>query len=430
MPNTIYVLQDRCTGCSSCARVCPVPCIDMVPRPAEDKAKGVKWPKLAVIDVDKCIFCGACVEACDNLFEKTKGKNPDIFHAIVMEKEQVISTTAVDTALYHGVWCYAEQRHGKLMPTIYELLNIGRKLSGDLNEELAAVLIGHQVEGFSQDLIEHGADKVYVFDHPIFEQFLDEVYTQAMVDLIKQEKPNKLLMSASTLGRSFASRVAVTAHTGITADATELAIDPKTGMLHATRPSFGGNLMATILCEKHRPEMVTVRPMAFPRAERQPGRQGKILTVKADPSQWKVRAKFAQFIPEQSEIQDISQAEIIVSGGRGLGKPEGFRLIEEFAKTLSAAVGASRAVVDAGWIPYRHQVGLTGRTVRPKLYIACGISGQIQHLAGMSSSDVIVAMNTDPEAPMMKLANFAVEGDLYELIPAVIKELKHLKGEN
>ncbi|OGR91847.1 MAG: hypothetical protein A2992_09165 [Elusimicrobia bacterium RIFCSPLOWO2_01_FULL_59_12] len=427
MPNRIYVIQERCTGCTACAKVCPVTCIDMVERPADDKAKGVKWPRLAVIDEIKCIFCGACVDTCNTLGEKAK--KPDIFRAIVMEKETVAPTTPIlDPALFKGVWCYAEVRHGKLMSTAFELLNIGRKLAGDLKEDLSAVLIGHNVSASAQDLIEHGADKVYVLDDPMFAQFVDEAYAAALTDLIKREKPNKFLLPASTIGRSFGSRVAISANTGITADATELAIDPQTGTLDATRPSFGGNLMATILCEKHRPEMATVRPMSFPRSDRQPGRQGKVIPVTFDASQWKIREKFVEFVAEKSETQDIASAETIVSGGRGLGKPEGFKLIEEFAKLLGGAVGASRAVVDAGWIPYRHQIGLTGRTVRPKLYIACGISGAIQHLAGMSSSEFIVAINKDPQAPMMQLANLAVEGDLCEILPLVIEEIKKLKG--
>lgn len=421
MPNEIYVLGDRCTGCTRCVRTCPVDAISMAERPSHPK----KW-KLAVID-EKCVFCNACVVECDTLAEKTGKGKEGLFHAIVMHKEEVAGP-ALDPTHYKGVWCYAEQRHGKLMPTIYELLHVGRQLAGDLNEPLCAVLIGHKVAEAAGSLIEHGADVVYVCDHPIFEHFLDEAYTQAMTDLILKEKPNKLLMPASTIGRSFASRVAIAAQTGITADATGLSIDKKSRMLHATRPSFGGNLMATILCERHRPEMATVRPMAFPRAEKVPGRKGEIIQVPIDPSKIKVRAKFVRFIPEESGIQDITGAERIVSGGRGLGRADGFELIRDLAKELGAAVGASRAAVDIGWIPYRHQVGLTGRTVRPKLYVACGISGQIQHLAGMSSSEVVVAVNTDTDAPMMKLATFSIEGNLYEVIPALIAELRKQRG--
>jgi len=427
MPNRIYVINEKCTGCTLCVKSCPVSCIDMVPRPAEDKAKGVKWPKLAVIDEIKCIFCGACVKVCDDLGEKTK--KTDVFHAIVMEKEVVESSgPVIDPALYKGVWCYAEVRHGKLVPTIFELLTVAGTLNAVLKEEISAVLIGHNVAQYAQEIIEHGADKVYVVDHPALENFVDEAYCAALTELIKQEKPNKLLLPASTIGRSFASRVAITANTGITADATEFAIDPKTRMMHATRPSFGGNLMATILCEKHRPEMATVRPMSFARAPKVAGRQGKILKVTVDPAKWNVRAKFRQYVPEQSKQEDITSAEKIVSGGLGLGKADGFKLIEELADVMKAAVGASRAVVDKGWIPYRHQVGLTGRTVRPKLYIACGISGAIQHLAGMSSSEFIVAINKDPQAPIMSVANLAVEGDLNEIVPALTKELKALQS--
>jgi len=398
----------------------------MVPRPEEDKAKGVKWPKLAVIGEDKCIFCGACVDTCNQLGDKAK--KADIFHAIVMEKE-VVETTgpALDPTAYKGVWCYAEVRHWQLQSTIYELLNVGRQLAGTLSEELSAILIGHNVADKAQELIEYGADKVYVMDHPIFENFIDEAYAAALTELIKQEKPNKLLMPASTIGRSFGSRVAIQANTGITADATELSIDPKTRMLNATRPSFGGNLMATILCEKHRPEMATVRPMAFARNPREAGRQGKILKVQFDPAKWNVKTKFVQYVPEENKQQDITTAEKIVAGGIGLGKADGFKLLEQLTDIIGGAIGASRAAVDKGWIPYRHQVGLTGRTVRPKLYIACGISGQIQHLAGMSSSEYIVAINKKADEPIMQLANLAVEGDLYDILPAVIKEIQNGK---
>lgn len=322
------------------------------------------------------------------------------------------------------VWCYAEHRHGKLQPTAYELLHVGRGLANSLSEPLCAVLMGYKVKDLVQDLLDHGADKVYLFDHPVLENFLEEPYSQALAGLIAVEKPGKLLIPASILGRSLAARLAVVARTGLIADATELALADGTRNLSAKRPAYGGNLLCTVRCDNHRPEIVTVRPMVFPRSPQTPGRKGEVREVSVDPSKLVVRAKFIKSVAEEEGSQDITTAEKIVSGGRGLGNPKGFDLIRKFAKALGAAVGASRATVDAGWIPYRHQVGLTGRTVRPKLYVACGISGQIQHLAGMSSSEAIVAVNTDPEAPMMKLATFSVEGDLYEVIPAILEELK------
>ncbi|HOW28960.1 MAG TPA: FAD-binding protein [Elusimicrobiota bacterium] len=423
MANSISVIKDRCTGCTACVKACPVNCISMVDRPADE---GSRWKKLAVIDESKCVFCNACVEVCDNLGEKTSNKGT--FKAIVMVKETVAGKPEIDTASYKGVWCYGEVRHGKLVSTVYELLFLGKKLAADLGEPLSAVLIGKNVADQARDLIDHGADKVYVLEDPMFENFVDELYTNALVDLIRQEKPNKLLLPASTIGRSFASRVAIKANTGITADATELSIDKATKLLHATRPSFGGNLMATILCQKQRPEMATVRPMSFPRAEKQSGRQGEVVRVTVDASKWNIKTKFVRFEPEKGDAQDIAAAEVIVAGGRGVGGAEGFACIERLAKVLGGAVGASRAAVDSGWITYRHQVGLTGRTVRPKLYVACGISGQIQHLAGMGSSDVIVAVNKDPEAPLMKLATFSIEGDMFEVLPALSKELEKRKG--
>jgi len=423
MPNSISIEKARCTGCTSCVRVCPVSCITMVDR---DKAEGVLWKKLAVIDEVKCIFCNACVVACDNLHEKSKNK--ELFHAITMIKEEVEGQTHVDVSQYKGVWVYAEVRHGALVSTAYELLHVARGLADVLKEEISAVLIGNNVSSMAQDLIAHGADRVYSIEHPSLGDFVDELYTHVLTDLILKEKPGKFLLPASIIGRSLGSRVAISANTGITADATELTINPDTHLLHSTRPSFGGNLMATILCEKHRPEMATVRPMSFPRAPKQEGRSGQVVPVAVDLSSYKSRTRFVKHEVEQGEGQDIGAADILVSGGRGVGGVDGFKVLEALADVLKGAVGASRAAVDNGWIPYRHQVGLTGRTVRPKLYIAAGISGQIQHLAGMSSSDVLVSINKDPECPLNKMATFSIEGDLFEILPAITAEIKKRRG--
>lgn len=342
-----------------------------------------------------------------------------------MSAEDAIIAIPIEPQAHKDVWVFAEVRHGKLMPTAFELLHIGKQLAADLNERLCAVIIGKDVAQYAQSLVDRGADKVFVIEHESLAQFTDELYTNILVDLLAKEKPNKFLLPASIIGRSFGSRVAVRANTGITADATELNINKeKGGVLNAIRPSFGGTLMATILCIRgHRPEMVTVRPMVFPQAEAQAGRTGEIVKVPVDLSKYKLRTKHVRYEAEVSNEVDISQASTIVAGGYGIGGAEGFKPIADLAKRLGGAIGASRRAVDMGWIPYRHQVGLTGRVVRPKLYIAVGISGQIQHLAGMNSSDTIVAINSDPEAPLMKLATFSVQGDYKELLPAIQKEL-------
>jgi electron transfer flavoprotein alpha subunit len=347
-----------------------------------------------------------------------------------MSSEQNILAIPIKPEDHKNVWIFAEVRHGKLMTTAFELLNVGRQLANDLGEKLVAVVMGKNVGQHAQALIEHGADKVFVIDHESLEQFVDELYANVIQELIIKEKPNKFLLPASIIGRSFGSRVAVMANTGITADATELNINKeKNNVLNAIRPSFGGTLMATILCIRgHRPEMATVRPMVFTPSDRQAGRTGEIENVAVDPSKYKSREKHLRYEAEKDEEIDISSANVIVAGGYGLGGKEGFQPLADLAKTMGGAVGASRRAVDAGWIPYRHQVGLTGRVVRPKLYIAVGISGQIQHLAGMNSSEAIVCINNDPEAPLMKLATFAVQGDFKEIVPAIRKELEGPNG--
>lgn len=345
-----------------------------------------------------------------------------------MSSEDSILAIPVKPEEHKDVWIYAEVRHGQLQNTAFELLNIGKTLANDLGEKLCAVLMGEGVAQHAQALIEAGADKVFVMDHPSLKQFVDELYTNTLVDLLIKEKPNKFLLPATVTGRSFGSRVAVRANTGITADVTELNINKEKGnLLNAIRPSFGGTLMATILCIRgHRPEMATVRPMVFAQAKREAGRKGEVINVAVDPAKYKTRERHIRYEAESNEEVDISQANVIVAGGYGVGSAEGFTSIKKLAHSLGGAVAASRKAVDAGWITYRHQVGLTGRVVRPKLYIAAGISGQIQHLAGMNSSETIVCINNDPEAPLMKLATFSVQGDLFELLNAIQSELEAL----
>ena len=400
MANKINIDLDKCIGCGACESSCPFGAISL---------KDGK----AVVDGEKCRFCGSCVEVC-------------AVKAISMQKEEV--KDAVDKSLYKGVWVYAEQRHGEISSVVYELLNKGSELAKSLNVPLSAILIGSNISAKAQDLINRGADKVYVYDDPILAEFQDDPYGCILADLIKEEKPEIVLMGATNIGRSFASRVAAKIYTGLTADCTALEIDPETRNLMQTRPAFGGNIMATILTPRHRPQMATVRHKVFKEAAVCEGRKGEVINKTIDAQKIINRTKFLGFFKDQTADVNISDADIIVSGGRGLGNPEGFKLIKELADLLGGAVGASRAAVDSDWIAYSHQVGQTGRTVAPKIYIACGISGQIQHMVGMSSSDTIIAINKDKDCPMMKTATYALVGDLYEIIPAIIKEIKNVKG--
>lgn len=395
MADKIIVSSEKCVGCGACEAACPFGAIAVT----DGKA---------VVN-DSCRLCGSCVEACP-------------VKAIEMHKEEV--KNGVNKDEYRGVWVYAEQRHGEISSVVYELLNKGAELAKTLNVPLSAILIGSNISAKAQDLINRGADKVYVYDDPILAEFQDDPYGCILADLIREEKPEIVLMGATNIGRSFASRVAAKIYTGLTADCTALEIDSATRNLMQTRPAFGGNIMATILTPNHRPQMSTVRHKVFKEAPVVEGRTGEVINKTIDAQKIINRTKFLGFFKDQTADVNISDADIIVSGGRGLGNKEGFKLIQELADALGGAVGASRAAVDSDWIAYSHQVGQTGRTVAPKIYVACGISGQIQHMVGMSSSDTIIAINKDKECPMVKAATYSLIGDLYEIIPEIIKKLK------
>ena len=392
---TIQIDLEKCTGCGLCVPVCPFNVIEIVDEKAQVK--------------EGCNLCGACVDACT-------------FEAIRIERvEQKVSEG------YGGIWVFAEQRDGILKSVAYELVSEGRKLADKLGAELCAVCLGHNVQGTEQ-LVSLGADKIYMVDDPALGDHQEDFYTGALVDLVRKHKPEILLAGATSMGRSLIPRVAAILYTGLTADCTGLDIDPESKLLLQTRPTFGGNVMATIVCQAKRPQMATVRPHVFKKATPDNKRHGEIIKADFDKKGITSKTKLLSFIEDLTERVKLDEAEIIVSGGRGLGKPENFQIIKELADVLGAAVGSSRPPVDDGWIPYSHQVGQTGKTVCPKVYIACGISGAVQHLAGMQTSECIVAINEDPHAPIFEVATYSIVGDLFEVVPLLIHKLKKYRG--
>jgi electron transfer flavoprotein alpha subunit/NAD-dependent dihydropyrimidine dehydrogenase PreA subunit len=391
----ISVDKDKCTSCSLCVTVCPFAAIEM--------ENG--YP----VFLDECRLCGACIEAC-----------PEDAITIKETKKEA------DVSEYAGVLVYAEQRKGVVHPVAYELLGKGRELADQLGEDLYAVVIGKDVDKGAEELAVRGADKVFVYSDPALKDFRDDPYSALLEELVREEKPSIFLIGATAAGRSLGPKVAACLETGLTADCTGLDIDPETRLLLQTRPAYGGNIMATIICTNNRPQMATVRYKVMREAEIDPSRKGEIILKPVDMSKIPDRVKILDFQPAP-DVVSIVDADIVVSGGKGLGEPKGFEVIRELAQALGGAVGASRPTVDEGWMEYRHQVGLSGRTVRPKLYMACGISGAVQHLAGMKTSDVIIAINEDPDAPIFSVSSLGAVGDLYEVVPRLIEKIKEYR---
>jgi electron transfer flavoprotein alpha subunit len=402
----LEILNDKCTGCGLCIKACPFGSLTLEMRDKLGLPQS-KFKRTVVVDAS-CNLCGACVPTCK-------------FDAMKLETGEP-QKAAVSLSDHKNIWVFAEQRDGVLQDISFELLAKGRELAGRRGCELVAVLLGHQMKDKAQILIGYGADQVLLVDHPVLAQFDSDAYTEVFSSLTKKYRPEIVIVGGTSIGRTFIPRVAIRVKTGLTADCTGLEIDEKEKLLLQTRPAFGGNIMATIICPNHRPQMATVRHKVFKKGKPDASRQGRLIEEMVDVRSG--RSRIVEVVKEMQNEINVAEADIIVSGGRGLGDPEKFDLIRALAKELGAAVGASRGAVDAGWISSFHQVGQTGKTVCPKLYVACGISGAIQHQVGMSSSETIVAINKDPNAPIFDIADYGIVGDLNEIVPAFTKALR------
>ncbi len=395
----LIINEDICIGCGICESSCPFGSIEM--------ADGIP------VVGDSCTLCGACVESCE-------------VEAITLELTE--KNTQIDINDWKGVFVYCEYRGGSLASVSLELLGIGRKLADIRGVALSAVLIGHETGDTATTLIAHGADNVYRADLPELEAFSEESYTAVLTDIIEEHKPEIVLAGATAIGRSFIPAVATFLNTGLTADCTKLEIRKEDGVLLQTRPAFGGNIMATIVCPDHRPQMSTVRPKVMKALDFDSSRNGMIIEVTPVAEKLISRVTVLESVVSEESNVNIQESEILISGGRGLESDKGFNLLKQLADVMDANVSASRAVVDAGWIGYPHQVGQTGKTVAPKLYIACGISGAVQHVAGMQSSETIVAINRDENAPIFNVADYGLVGDLFEIIPKLIRKIEVKRG--
>lgn len=391
--------KEKCGACGACVDVCPLGAITVAAETAQ-------------VD-DRCNLCGLCVDAC-------------AFEAIRLPELRGPKTESIQA--YRGVWVAGEQHGGEVHPVTHELLGAGRKLADKLGVELTAVLMGQGLAEGGKDLIGYGADRVYVVEHPALVPFTDEIHAKVLAELVQAKRPEILLAGATAVGRSYIPRVAAALRTGLTADCTGLDVGDD-GLLYQTRPAFGGNVMATIICPNRRPQMATVRPRVMRKPVFEPERQGVVEPFMPSAQMLVSRVEVITSVKEKQDTTPLTEADAVITGGRGLQKPENFKLIKELALLINGAVGASRSVVDEGWMPYSHQVGQTGRTVSPKLYMACGVSGAIQHVVGMQGSEIIVAVNKDPHAPIFDVASYGVVADLFEFLPVLIRKIRQERGE-
>ncbi|MGG4452419.1 electron transfer flavoprotein subunit alpha/FixB family protein [Brevibacillus porteri] len=322
---------------------------------------------------------------------------------------------------FRGIWVFLEVSDGRIAPVSLELLGAGRQMADKRDVPLAGLLIGDGIKELAHTAFPYGADQVYVYDHKIFHDYRTESYMRAVIECVQKHKPEIILYGATSTGKDLASAVATDLETGLTADTTMLDVNAETGLLEASRPAFGGNIMATILCKKHRPQMATVRPKVMKALEPDESRTGEIIEESMELCEEDIRTKVLKIVRETKEKVRLDEADVIVAGGKGLGSKEGFVLIHRFAERIGATVGASRDAVEAGWIGHEHQVGQTGVTVTPKIYFAIGISGAIQHLVGMRNSGLIIAINKDPNALIFQSCHYGIVGDAFEIVPLLIE---------
>ena len=420
------LLENKCIACGArCQSACPVDAIQM-----NDAGE-------PIIDPSRCIGCVKCVKVCPaqalemsftpeelrilkELAAASGGEAP--------EEDPEEAALRKKLAAYRGVWVFVEQTEGEAAKVSWELLGKGKELARARKCPLCAVVMGENVQKLADEAFGYGAETVYLMDAPVLRHYRTEAYQKSLCALVEKYKPEVILMGATGLGRDLAGVVATVLATGLTADCTGLSVDDK-GNLMQTRPAFCGNIMATIVCDKFRPQMSTVRPHVMPMPEFDPQARGEIVVEPVPVAEDEVRVKVLDILMDGGGSKvDIAGAEFIVSGGRGMMAKENFSMLEELAEVLGGVVGASRSAVDAGWMPPDRQVGQTWKTVRPKVYIACGISGAIQHLGGMQDSDVVIAINRDPEAPIFEVASYGIVGDLFKIIPALTAKLRAMKA--
>jgi electron transfer flavoprotein alpha subunit len=426
------LIPNKCIACGArCQSSCPVEAIEM-------NEKGEP-----IILLDKCIGCQKCVKICPaealemfftpeekEILRQLEAQKGEAGAAVAEEADSEETKLKKFLAQYRGVWVFVEQTDCIPAKVSWELLGVGAQLAASLQVELCAVVIGHNVERLCHEAFTYGATKAYMVDEPILHHYRTAPYLEAFCSLVEKYKPEVVLMGATGLGRDLAGAVATRLRTGLTADCTGLGIDEKRQLLQ-TRPAFGGNIMATIFCEQRRPQMASVRPHVMPMPSKNENATGEIIRETITMKEEDVLTKVLEVISDAShkDSVDIGGAEFIVSGGRGMMSKENFKILQDLADELGGVVASSRSAVDAGWMPVERQVGQTGKTVRPKIYIACGISGAIQHLVGMQDSDLIIAINRDREAPIFEVATFGIVGDLFQIVPAITEHIRQVKTQ-